>query len=150
VRHVFARLVELESAGGRAPRLSRAALEAIAAARWPGNVRQIRSALQYALALAEDGEVRPEHLPRLEPARKRDATERRRPSPPSARSAERLDEMEHLLVSRAVEEAGGNLSLAARRLGIARSTLYRHLRRESPTEPRSQRHDLRNEGSSHG
>ena len=43
----------------------------------------------------------------------------------------RLDDLEHELVTRAMAEAGGNRSLAARRLGIARSTLYRHLRHRS-------------------
>jgi transcriptional regulator of acetoin/glycerol metabolism len=44
--------------------------------------------------------------------------------------------MERALIGRAVEEAGGNLALAARRLGIARSTLYRHLARSGETARR--------------
>ena len=40
-----------------------------------------------------------------------------------------LAEIETELVRRTVAEADGNLALAARRLGIARSTLYRFLRR---------------------
>jgi transcriptional regulator with PAS, ATPase and Fis domain len=127
-RHVFARLVATEAPGAKHQRLSRAVLHAICTARWPGNVRQLRSALQYALALAEEDELRPEHLPRLDAARTSDDKPRRR------EPGERLDEMEQLLVARAVEEAGGNLSQAARRLGIARSTLYRHLRREAAAD----------------
>jgi transcriptional regulator of acetoin/glycerol metabolism len=130
VRHVFARLVALEMPGQAAPRLARAALDELCAAHWPGNVRQIRSALQYALALSEGGDIRPEHLPRLESARARVATAPGRSRPNGAATPQRLDELEQNLVACAVEEAGGNLSLAARRLGIARSTLYRHLRRE--------------------
>ena len=35
-----------------------------------------------------------------------------------------------LALQRAVAEAGGNISQAARNLGISRNTLYRHLKRQ--------------------
>ncbi len=135
VRHVFARLVASEAPEQPTPRLSRAALARLTAARWPGNVRQIRTALQYALALADSRDIRPEHLPRLDFDRTLAAPGDGAPSnlaneSPAMEYAgnSRLDEVEHRLVTQAMKEAGGNLSLAARRLGIARSTLYRHLR----------------------
>ena len=62
VRHVFAGLAASENPDAPAPRLSRAVLERLTAARWPGNVRQIRTALQYAMALA-DGERDPPRAP---------------------------------------------------------------------------------------
>ena len=89
-----------------------------------------KTALQYALTLADGGEIRPEHLPTLLSAR---GPEPPRPpvssvpaAPPSPRT---LAELEIDLVRRTVAEADGNVALAARRLGIARSTLYRSLRR---------------------
>ena len=146
VRHVFARLVASEALERPAPRLSRAAISRLVAARWPGNVRQIRTALQYALALAEERNILPEHLPRLDVERARlaagadiaaDSVTASAASEPAASS--RLDELEHRLVVRALAEAGGNLSLAARRLGIARSTLYRHLRLDAGATPARRR-----------
>ena len=146
VRHVFARLVASEALERPAPRLSRAAISRLVAARWPGNVRQIRTALQYALALAEERDILPEHLPRLDVERARlaagadiaaDSVTASAASEPAASS--RLDELEHRLVVRALAEAGGNLSLAARRLGIARSTLYRHLRLDAGATPARRR-----------
>lgn len=141
VRHVYARLIANEAPERPAPRLSRSALAQLVTARWPGNVRQIRTALQYALALSDDGEIRPEHLPKLEGGRAPAAT----PSPAAGLAAirgaspevdtPRLAELENRLVARAMEEADGNLSLAARRLGIARSTLYRHLRHATASRP---------------
>jgi transcriptional regulator of acetoin/glycerol metabolism len=139
VRHVFLRLAAVETPGEPPPRLSASAVEHFTAGRWPGNVRQIRTALQYAMALADGGEIRPEHLPTLDPGRALPllagaggSAERARISAPEG--AHRLAELEHELVTRAMSEAGGNLSLAARRLGIARSTLYRHLRYRSESD----------------
>lgn len=134
VRHVLARLIANESPGKSPPRLSRGALDRLCAARWPGNVRQIRTALQYALALSEGGEIRPEHLPTLELSRARGVAPPD-PRPDGSHGAHRLDEMAQALVTRAVDDAGGNLSLAARRLGIARSTLYRHLQGKTAARP---------------
>ena len=146
VRHVFARLVASESPAQPAPRLSRAALARLTAARWPGNVRQIRTALQYALALADERDIRPEHLPRLDFDRTLAAAVDGAPGnlapeggAAQAAGSSRLAELEQRLMTQALKEAGGNLSLAARRLGIARSTLYRHLRATTGVAPARRR-----------
>jgi DNA-binding NtrC family response regulator len=72
------------------------------------------------------GEARPEHLSR----RIRDATRRRRTAPAGLRS---LSEIEREVVGRAIEEAldasSGNVALAARLLGVPRTTLYRRMER---------------------
>jgi transcriptional regulator with PAS, ATPase and Fis domain len=135
VLHVLADLVAHgESAGAPEPRIAPEALDWMTRQTWPGNVRQIKTALQYALTLADGGEIRPEHLPTLlaarapGPARPALAPAAIEPAAPRT-----LAEIESELVRRAVAEVDGNLALAARRLGIARSTLYRLLRRaEAP------------------
>jgi DNA-binding NtrC family response regulator len=107
-------------------------------------VRQIKTALQYGLTLADGGEIRPEHLPTLfstfassmrspEPPRQIAApASAAAPEPPAPQT---LAAIELELVRRTVAEADGNLALAARRLGIARSTLYRSLRRAEEASP---------------
>ena len=47
----------------RPPRLSSDALEALQAYDWPGNIRELRNAIERALVLSEGGEIGPEHLP---------------------------------------------------------------------------------------
>lgn len=121
VQHVLARL------GGRA--ISPAALDHMAAEPWPGNVRQIKTALQYALALAEGEEIAPEHLPPLAPGRSPAPRALGSVPEPQAAPSATLAEQQAELVRRALADAGGNHVLAARRLGIARSTLYRTLKR---------------------
>ena len=51
-----------------------------------------------------------------------------------APSATTLEEMELRTIQRAVDEAGGNISVASRRLGISRNTIYRKLRWRAPED----------------
>jgi transcriptional regulator of acetoin/glycerol metabolism len=49
--------------------------------------------------------------------------------PPAGLPSMRLIEVEAMLVRRAMEQHGGNVSRAARQLGLSRSALYRRLER---------------------
>jgi transcriptional regulator of acetoin/glycerol metabolism len=51
------------------------------------------------------------------------------PCPPAAAAAGRLEEIERDMIQRTLEAENGNISAAARRLGISRNTLYRKLGR---------------------
>jgi transcriptional regulator of acetoin/glycerol metabolism len=100
-------------------------IEVLVTRRWPGNVREliheIRDAAQAARA-AGSSDVRPEHLAP-------DAGQRLKDAPPdsgsgpAARSAKGEVGKDELLA--AIESAGGNLSAAARALGLHRTQLYR-------------------------
>jgi sigma-54 dependent transcriptional regulator, acetoin dehydrogenase operon transcriptional activator AcoR len=143
--HLLACLTEEDGGRQSSARLDPEAFAWLIAQPWPGNVRQLKTALQHALVLAGGGEIRREHLPVLVGGLPRSAGVRTAVPPPETRvappapppaspelppTARSLDELEAEIVRQAVEQAGGNLSLAARRLGIARTTLYRRLRRE--------------------
>lgn len=86
----------------------------------PGNVRQLKQALEVACVLAEgQGWIEPDHLHLPEVA-----------AMPAPRGATTLREQSRLRVQQTLTECGGNVSEAARRLGISRTTLYRALREE--------------------
>lgn len=86
----------------------------------PGNVRQLKQALEVACVLAEgQGCIEPAHLHLPEVA-----------AMPAPRGATTLREQSRLRVQQTLTECGGNVSEAARRLGISRTTLYRALREE--------------------
>jgi transcriptional regulator with PAS, ATPase and Fis domain len=121
--------------GRPAPDLAPDVFAAMLRAPWPGNVRQLKTALQHALILCDGDVVRREHLPRdlaaggapVEASPPVSAfAPARTPAAPPVRT---LGELERERLERAVATARGNLSLAAADLGIARSTLYRRLRR---------------------
>jgi len=50
-----------------APGISDSAMQALMSRSWPGNVRQLKNAVEHASILARNQTIRPEHLPREEP-----------------------------------------------------------------------------------
>jgi DNA-binding NtrC family response regulator len=88
---------------------------------WPGNVRQLKNAIERACALADGPLVRAADLP-----------EAVRQAGPAAASAvtpiTTLAEVERAHILRVLEHCGGNKKAAAELLGIDRSTLYAKLR----------------------
>ncbi len=97
--------------------LSAAAVDALLADDWHGNVRALRHACERAIILG--GEARLERA---------DFELGATPAPASTADARGpLRELERAAVDAAMREAQGNVSEAARRLGVSRAALYRKL-----------------------
>ncbi|HEV2148393.1 MAG TPA: sigma-54 dependent transcriptional regulator [Longimicrobiaceae bacterium] len=109
---------------------------------WPGNIRELENALAAAAVFACGAVIRPQHLPPDLRAWGRSMATRRAGSVSERDSArytapgDPLREMEEIRL--ALQACGGNKAAAARRLGMARSTLWAKLRafgyREGATE----------------
>lgn len=86
---------------------------------WPGNIRQLKQVLDVALVLAGDEVPALEHFPGLPES-----------STPVGEAADCLKRQgrEHAL--RVLDGCGGNISAAARQLGISRTTLYSYLKKK--------------------
>jgi len=84
---------------------------------WPGNVRELENAIEHALVMGESDPLEVDDLPPylLRPAKK--------PTAPAPASSLDLDQNERELLARALEEAEGNQTQAARLLGITRRAL---------------------------
>ena len=97
--------------------------------RWPGNVRELRNVIESLVLTCAETEVAIEDLPaeilEASPA----AATTNAAASPIAPEAASLDDFEHLAIKRALETSHGNLTQAARALGISRSTLYRKVQR---------------------
>lgn len=107
---------------------------------WPGNLRQYANALRTACAMLNPAEdcIAWEHLPDdlQEDLQNNKAVHPRAPAPNAASSrafdtaapAHNLRELSRLAIHQAIDASGGNMSQAARSLGISRQTLYRKVR----------------------
>jgi len=113
--------------GGEAAgmKLEALALARLAAYDWPGNMRQLIGVLRSLMALGDaDAMIGVDALP----TEVRDA--RMRPPAPATRDERGVSSLERLerdAMLAALQACGGNVSDAARRLGVSRSTLYRRL-----------------------
>lgn len=112
---------------GRPPSLSHDARQFLLNYLWPGNIRQLEHALRIALVFCEEGEqLGLQHLPE-ELLAEVDLPSRVEATLEQV-DGQSLRDAELLTVRAAMENCGGNVSAAARRLGVARATLYRKLR----------------------
>ncbi|HEX8098556.1 MAG TPA: sigma 54-interacting transcriptional regulator, partial [Pyrinomonadaceae bacterium] len=105
---------------------------------WPGNVRQLCNEIQRVVARAEDGtELTPDNL---SPELQRTAMPSAAPTSVSPLNvvvgnnqsltlADALAEVERRMISEALRKHGGNISRAARELGLTRRGLYLKLER---------------------
>jgi len=96
-----------------------AAASALGAYAWPGNVRELDHVVQRAVLMAQGPEVRAVDLG-LQPVR--EMGERRL-------EEMSLEEVERLLIQKALKRFGGNVSQAAEVLGLSRSALYRRMQK---------------------
>lgn len=107
-----------------------AVLDALRTHPWPGNVRELRHELERALIYSEPGSL--ELSMRAPAAAKSDTEDLRNPNwvmPTEGFALEaELGALEQTLIDEALREAGGNVSAAARRLGVARDYLRYRIR----------------------
>ena len=89
---------------------------------YPGNIREMENILEHALILCSESTLRRKHLPDYL---------RQRPPAPGARSekGEASGSSERTRILAELRRHNGNRSLAARSLGMDRSTLWRKMRK---------------------
>jgi DNA-binding NtrC family response regulator len=106
------------------------AMQCILAYHWPGNVRELRTAIEHGVVMAGGAKISLRDLP----SALRQAAQAAPGAKfiPASGNHLNLHETEHRLMMRALEETKGNVTAAAKKLGISRRTLHRKL------------HDLKN------
>ncbi len=95
-----------------------AALQAMYDHPWPGNVRELNHALERAVLMAQGAQVRAADL-----------ALRRSAESPTRLEDMSLEDVEAFLIKKTLARYGGNVSQAAKLLGLSRSALYRRLQR---------------------
>jgi DNA-binding NtrC family response regulator len=99
-------------------RLSPAALKLLQGYSWPGNVRELGNVLERALVLGCGPILRPEHL----------SFEQGMLLSSDDPGSLTLTDLEKLHISRVLREEHGRVPVAAKRLGIGRSSLYKKIK----------------------
>jgi len=112
--------------GGASKRLSQAAIGALQAYRWPGNIRELRNVIEWAAVFSDGDVITPQDLPPEVSSR----GGCRASSPGVVEAGEprlSLSATEREQIVRALSGARGHRARAARLLGISPRTLYRKL-----------------------
>jgi two-component system response regulator AtoC len=126
--------------GKQGVRLDDTAIQALRTERWPGNVRQLQNFIERLVVLSTNGaidagDVRREMTAHVEFKTQLTGAFARVPdadtaAPPSSRAVplgEAVKHAERAAIERALRQAGGNRTVAARILGVSRATLYAKL-----------------------
>jgi DNA-binding NtrC family response regulator len=94
---------------------------------WPGNVRELRSVVENMILLGNPDRLEIDDVPMEVREQVSRSIVALSPEQQSSSVSPNLKLSERVAIEAAVAEARGNLTNAAKRLGIARSTLYRKL-----------------------
>jgi DNA-binding NtrC family response regulator len=99
--------------------ISKAALHKLEAYRWPGNIRELKHTMEKAVILSDSACLQiTDFVLGSQQAPEFDLEE-----------VVSLEQGERILIERAIRQHGGNISEAAKQLGIGRQTLYRKMDR---------------------
>jgi two-component system response regulator HydG len=133
--------------GKRAPRLGPAVLARLEAYDFPGNVRELKNAIEHAVILCAGDELSERDLPKPLLAAGPATTPAARRGDPTARATLRqlrevwLAPLEKRYLGELLAEHGGSVRKAARAAGIDAVTLYRLLRKRGVAVTRQVRTD---------
>lgn len=98
--------------------LSNKAISKLEEYSWPGNVRELQHAVEKAVILSEGIEIQPNDFYMRTVEEKKDVID-----------AITIEEMEKLLIEKALSKHEGNISVVASQLGITRPTLYNKMKK---------------------
>ncbi|MDH4210087.1 MAG: sigma-54 dependent transcriptional regulator [candidate division WOR-3 bacterium] len=107
-RHFLKEICTRENIGERVLRVD--SLKILNNYNWPGNVRELRHVIERAAILSDSHYLEPQHLGLPRPRGKS------------------LNQIQSEEITRVVKECNGNMSEAARILGVSRATLYRRFK----------------------
>lgn len=100
-------------------RLAPQALEKLKKYHWPGNIRELRHAIERAVILSEDRLLQPDSFMLCTPGARETGY--------LQFDEYNMELVEKTVIRKAIEKHNGNISQAARELGYTRSALYRRL-----------------------
>jgi sigma-54 dependent transcriptional regulator, acetoin dehydrogenase operon transcriptional activator AcoR len=114
-----------ETNDGRPAAIEMDAFRCLLAYAWPGNIRELRNVIRTALAICDGGVMRLRDLP----SEVRNATMNQEKDAVRGHGGPSLESGAREDLLRAIRDSDGNMSRAAKHLGLSRNTLYRRCKR---------------------
>jgi len=102
-----------------AKRVSQSTMKRLEKHTWPGNIRELQHAVERAVIMSESNVLEPNDffLSQMDNDREQEITT----------ASMNLEETEKMLIRKVIDKHGGNISKAAKELGLTRASLYRRL-----------------------
>lgn len=100
-------------------RISPSTLKRLQKHNWPGNIRELQHAVERAVIMSESNVLEPQDF--FITQREEDKSEK------ISTSNLNLEETEKMLIRKVIDKHGGNISRAAKELGLTRASLYRRI-----------------------
>lgn len=100
-------------------RVNEATLARLKKHTWPGNIRELQHAVERAVIMSESNILQPQDFFISQPGEDRDDS--------FETDNLNLQETEKMLIRKVIDKHGGNISKAAKELGLTRASLYRRI-----------------------
>ena len=100
-------------------RINDATLKRLEKHNWPGNIRELQHSVERAVIMSESNILQPHDffLPQMDETKTDEINS----------SNLNLEEIEKILIRKVIDKHGGNISKAAKELGLTRASLYRRI-----------------------
>jgi transcriptional regulator with PAS, ATPase and Fis domain len=102
-----------------AKRINASTLKRLEKHSWPGNIRELQHAVERAVIMSESNMLQPSDFFLSPMEETQDET--------VSTSNMNLEETEKMLIRKVIDKHGGNISKAAKELGLTRASLYRRI-----------------------
>jgi DNA-binding NtrC family response regulator len=102
--------------------LDQASIQILQQYPWPGNIRELNNVLERSLILAQGAPLQPAHF---------SCISQQVSAPPQFCDSGTLEQLEQQQIRNVLDQEQGDVTRAAKRLGISRATLYRRLAAQS-------------------
>jgi two-component system response regulator AtoC len=122
-------LRQLRGAQRPAVAISDETLDLLRGYSWPGNIRELRNAIEHVLAVARGDVVTPDDLPAALRRRMETGPESAKPALSATSRQDALDAAEHKYLATLLDQNAGNVSRAAKQAGMSRQGLHKLLKK---------------------
>jgi len=122
-------LKHLRGAHQQAVDLSDESLDLLRGYSWPGNIRELRNAIEHALAVARGDVIAPADLPVALRRRVEKGSESEKGALLTTSRQDALDDAQHKYLATLLDQNAGNVSRAAKQAGMSRQGLHKLLKK---------------------